>query len=684
MKRAIIIGAGQGGTALCHLLMDMEHIQVMAVFDIDPSAPGLKEADSYQVRTGMDWQECDYENIDFVFEATGDPNVLIDLRKSLKDRTMIVPSKLASLFYSLMEEKDKLIQRLNEQMSIQETILNSTYDGMIAIDNKERILIFNEAAERISNMNAKDIIGKSIKEVLPSSGLPRLLKTKQVEHHRTQQFENGTNVITTRVPMFEKGRFIGALAVFKDITEIVEISDQVTNLKKIQTMLEAIIQSSNDAISVVDENGSGIMINPAYTRLTGLAPEQVIGHPATADISEGESMHLQVLETGNAVRGVPLKVGPNMKDVIVNVAPIIVDGKKRGSVGVIHDVSELTSLHNQLEKAKKRIQTLEAKYSFDEIVGNSDEMRVAKEQAKLAASTPATILLRGESGTGKELFAHAIHNESRRRGNAFVRVNCAALSENLLESELFGYEEGAFTGAKRGGKRGLFEEADNGSIFLDELGELSSSMQAKLLRVLQEQEIVRVGGTKPITINVRIITATNVNLEKAIVGGRFREDLYYRLNKFPIYIPPLRERANDLKILAVHLLTKLNRDYGRYVQSISDEAIRYLSTYHWPGNVRELENVLARTMIYMEPSNQHIERYHLPSLDEEASKSIHINEGAIGPELEGSLEHLLNGFEKDVLVRTLERYKNNRTKTAKALGISIRSLYYKMEKYSIA
>ena len=681
MKRAIIIGAGQGGTALFHLLMDMEHILVTAVFDLNPSAPGLKKAHSCQVTTGTDWQKYDFKEIDFVFEATGDPNVLTDLRKTLRPSTMIVPSQLAHLFYSLMKEKDQLIQTLNEQMSIQDTILNSTYDGMIAIDNNEKILIFNEAAERISDLKAKEVIGKSIKAVLPSSGLPRLLKTKQVEHHRTQQFENGTSVITTRVPMFEKGRFIGALAVFKDVTEIVEMSDQVTNLKKIQTMLEAIIHSSDDAISVVDENGSGIMINPAYTRLTGLSPDQIIGHPATADISEGESMHLQVLETGKAVRGVPLKVGPNMKDVIVNVAPIIVDGKKRGSVGVIHDVSELTSLHNQLEKAKKRIQTLEAKYSFDEIVGRSDEMRVAKEQAKLAASTPATILLRGESGTGKELFAHAIHNESRRRGQSFIRVNCAALSESLLESELFGYEEGAFSGAKRGGKRGLFEEADNGSIFLDELGELSSAMQAKLLRVLQEQEIVRVGGTKPITIDVRIITATNVNLEKAIVEGRFREDLYYRLNKFPIYIPPLRERTNDLKVLAVHLLSKLNKDYGRYVRSISDEAIDYLRAYHWPGNVRELENVLARTMIYMEPSSQHIERHHLPSLKEGISKST---ENTLERELDGNLQQLMTNYEKNIVIKTLQSYNGNRTKAARALGISIRSLYYKLEKFNLA
>ncbi|GAE36630.1 sigma-54 interaction domain-containing protein [Halalkalibacter akibai] len=684
MKQAIIIGAGQGGTALFHLLMNMEHIQVVAVYDIDPHAPGIQAARKQNIQTGQFWQTHDFEHINFVFEATGEPEVLMELRKSLAPKTMIVPSQLARLFYSLMEEKDQLIQQLNEQMLIQDTILNSTYDGMIAINEKEQILIFNEAAERISGINAKKAIGKSIIELLPTSGLPRLLKTKQVELHQRQEFENGTSVITTRVPMFEKGRFIGALAVFKDITEIEEMSNQVLNLKSIQTMLEAIIHSSNDAISVVDEKGNGLMINPAYTKLTGLEPEEVIGHPATADISEGESMHLQVLETGQAVRGVPLKVGPNMKDVIVNVAPIIVDGKKSGSVGVIHDVSELTFLHSQLEKAKKRIRTLEAKYSFDEIVGESDEMRVAKEQAKLAASTPATILLRGESGTGKELFAHAIHNGSPRSNHSFVRVNCAALSEQLLESELFGYEEGAFSGAKRGGKRGLFEEANNGSIFLDEIGELSSAMQAKLLRVLQEQEIIRVGGTKPIMINVRVIAATNVNLEKAIAEKEFREDLYYRLNKFPIYIPPLRERTIDLGLLSIHLLSKLNKDYGRYVQSISEEAINYLRSYHWPGNVRELENVLARTMIYMEPSTQRVEQFHLPSLNHiiEKGSAVPINSD-VELQQEKPLQQIIDDYERNVLKKALARYEGSRTKTARALGISVRSLYYKMEKHQI-
>ncbi len=294
--------------------------------------------------------------------------------------------------------------------------------------------------------------------------------------------DNGRKIITTRIPIIEEnGTLIGAFAVFKDITEVVNLAEEITDLKEIQTMLQAIIHSSDDAISVVDENGQGILINPAYTRLTGLTQEQVIGQPATADISEGESMHMKVLQTRRAVRGATMRVGPNKREVIVNVAPIIVEGKLKGSVGVIHDVSEIKSLSRELNRARQLIRTLEAKYTFEDIIGPSEEMMIAIEQAKLGAKTPATVLLRGESGTGKELFAHAIHNASDRKYNKFIRVNCAAISESLLESELFGYEEGAFSGASRGGKRGLFEEANNGSIFLDEIGELSANTQAKLL-----------------------------------------------------------------------------------------------------------------------------------------------------------------------------------------------------------
>lgn len=356
------------------------------------------------------------------------------------------------------------------------------------------------------------------------------------------------------------------------------------------------------------------------------------------------------------------------------------DGQLKGSVGIIHDMSEIRELTTELQRAKERIRTLEAKYNFDDIVGRSEEMLIAIEQARIAAKTPATVLLRGESGTGKELFAHAIHNESGRKYNHFIRVNCAAISESLLESELFGYEEGAFSGAKRGGKKGYFEEANNGSIFLDEIGELSLSTQAKLLRVLQEREIIRVGGTKPISIQVRIIAATNKNLEQEVRKGNFREDLFYRLNRIPIYIPPLRSRLEDIPLLCDHLIKKINHDYGRNVEGITNEAAELLKRYAWPGNVRELENILGRAIIFMDYSENRIDIKHLSKLGYNFQKNQeqdHPNEASL------PLYTLVENFEKRIISHILHKHRGNKTKTAKELGVSIRTLYYKMEKYGL-
>ncbi|RJQ41325.1 MAG: PAS domain S-box protein, partial [Nitrospiraceae bacterium] len=256
-------------------------------------------------------------------------------------------------------------------------------------------------------------------------------------------------------------------------TELKKLTQQVTDLKKVRSLLEAILYSTDDAISVVDEKGCQILINPAYTRITGLNEKDVLNKPCTVDIAEGESMHLKVLKTRKPVRGVSMKVGPARKAVMVNVAPIIIDGELKGSVGIIHDISEIRKLTEELEHAKSLIRRMTAKYTFDDIIGESELVRAAISQARHVADTPATVLLRGESGTGKELFAHAMHNASSRSRGPLVRVNCAAIAESLLESELFGYEEGAFTGAVRGGKKGYFEEASGGTIFLDEIGDVN-------------------------------------------------------------------------------------------------------------------------------------------------------------------------------------------------------------------
>ncbi|RDU35182.1 sigma-54-dependent Fis family transcriptional regulator [Neobacillus piezotolerans] len=684
MPNAMIIGAGKGGTAILKMLKEAEVLDVKAVIDRYEDAPGIVLAQEAGIPTGTDWRAFLDKKIDIIFEVTGNPEVFPELREAAGRESILVPGSVAFLISTLMEEKEDLIERLKNESYKHDLIFNSTDDGMVVINRDGIVTLLNRRASEMVNYTHKKAAGKHIWEVIPSSRLPIVMETRRIEANQEMVLENGVKIITTRIPIIDgSGVLIGAFAVFKDISEVVRLAEEITNLKEIQTMLEAIIQSSDDAISVVDEEGRGILVNPAYNRITGLSREQVIGQPATADISEGESMHMRVLTTRRPVRGVPMRVGPNKKEVIVNVAPIIVEGKLKGSVGVIHDMSEIKSLNRELTRARQIIRTLEAKYSFEDIIGQSEEMLLAIEQAKLAAKTPATVLLRGESGTGKELFAHAIHNASDRRFNKFVRVNCAALSETLLESELFGYEEGAFSGAKRGGKRGLFEEANNGSIFLDEIGELSVNTQAKLLRVLQEREIIRVGGTKPVPINVRIIAATNVNLEKGIASGTFREDLYYRINRLPIHIPPLRNRKEEIPLLCERLIQKINQDYGRNVEGVTDAAILRLQEYGWPGNVRELENILGRAIIYMGYNETIIEGKHLPELkNKEAVRQECI--GVPEDEIESSsLADLMDRYEAEIIIRTMERTKGNKTKAAKLLGLSIRNLYYKLEKYKL-
>lgn len=683
-QNVLIVGAGEGGSTLLSLLQNSNIFQIIGVIDSNPIAKGLQIAKEYGVPIGDSVTPFLSMHIDVMFDMTGDYDLHKVLLGSKHKDTLLIPGDIAKIVTRLAHEKESLIGKLEEQTQQGNLILNSTHDGMIVIGQEGQVRLFNKSAERITGYKKEEAIGKYILEVIPTSKLLRIIRTKKIEVNHELTLENEKKIITTRIPILKEGGEVqGAFAIFKDITEVVDLAEEVTDLKEIQTLLEAIINSSEEAISVVDEKGRGLVINPAYTKLTGLTEEEIIGKPATTDIVEGESMHMKVLRTRRAVRGIHMKIGQKKRDVIVNVAPVIVDGILKGSVGVIRDVSEIQKLTNELNRARQIIRTLEAKYSFDDIVGDSDETTAAIEQAKLGANTPATVLLRGESGTGKELFAHAIHNSSNRKYNKFVRVNCAAISETLLESELFGYEEGAFSGAKRGGKRGFFEEANNGSVFLDEIGELSANTQAKLLRVLQEKEIVKVGGTKAIPINVRVIAATHVNLEKGILEGEFREDLYYRLNKIPIQIPSLRQRKGDIPAIAERLIQKINQDYGRNVEGLTDSAVSYLQSYEWPGNVRELENILGRAIIFMNYNEIYIDVHHLPPLHKE--EQVETKQNNLLPELEEkALEHLVTEFEGNIIREYLEKFDGNKTKTAKALGISVRNLYYKLEKYDCA
>ncbi|WP_122628582.1 sigma-54 interaction domain-containing protein [Lucifera butyrica] len=562
-------------------------------------------------------------------------------------------------------------------------ILNSTHDAIVAVNEKGVIVLFNTAAERLLGVSSWQAYGEYAQDIIPGSRLHCVLESGMPELNQRQEI-GGTCIITNRVPVKdEDNRTVGAVAVFRDMTEISHLAEEITCMKEVKELLESIINTTQDVISVVDDKGKIIMVNPAYTRLIGMRKEEVLGRPPTVDIRQGESVHLEVMKTLEPVRGVPLRVGPANREVIINAAPIIVNGRLRGSVAVAHDISEIKHLTEELARVKSLMNQGQARYTFENIIANSPLMQVVVENARRAAVTPATVLLTGESGTGKELLAHAIHNISQRKSRRLVRVNCAAIPETLLESELFGYEAGAFSGALKGGKKGLFEEANGGTLFLDEIGEIPPPIQVKLLRVLQEREITRVGGVKPINIDVRIIAATNQNLEESIKNGTFREDLYYRINVFPITIPPLRHRVEELPQLVRHMLTKLNREYGRSVQGITNDAIAILSEYHWPGNVRELENVLGRALINMRFNEDTIMANHLPLLNEMSranSGQEPLKNAALSRR---TLVEIVEDAERRAVALALAEYDGNRAEAAMHLNISLRGLYYKLEKYGL-
>jgi len=381
-------------------------------------------------------------------------------------------------------------------------------------------------------------------------------------------------------------------------------------------------------------------------------------------------------------------------------APIALEGKTVGAIGIDMQfkadrdyhrttkflgvvgsmIAQAVKVQRLIQADKQRLvdenthlrQELRERYDFSNLVGTSGPMHQVYEQIAQVARTNTTVLLRGESGTGKELIAHAIHYNSPRSKKPFIKVSCAALPQDLIESELFGYEKGAFTGAYTS-KKGRFEAAEGGTLFLDEIGDLNLATQIKLLRILQEREFERLGGTETIRTNIRLIAATNKDLERAIAAGEFREDLYYRLNVFAIFVPPLRERKPDVLLLADHFLEKFSKEHNKNVKRIATPTIDMLSSYHWPGNVRELANVIERAVVVCD--TQVIHAHHLPPTLQTAEAS--------GTGQTTTLRDSLEAFEKDALLDALKSARGNRAKAARLLSTTERIFNYRVRKYGI-
>ena len=443
-------------------------------------------------------------------------------------------------------------------------------------------------------------------------------------------------------------------------------------------LLETIIDCAYEWIVVVNTEGRIVYINQGYCQFLEIDRGDALGRHV-AKVIENSRMHI-VAQTGKEeIADLQYIKGNYM---IANRIPLFSNGRLIGALGTVifRDTKEWNRMNSHIKSLLPKLQTYlqdwnennGAKYTLHDIQTVSPSMMELKEKVKSIASGNISVLIRGESGTGKELFAHSIHCLSPRSHQPFIKVNCGAIPEHLLESELFGYEEGAFTGAKKGGKKGKFVLAHGGTIFLDEIGDTPLNMQVKLLRVLQEKEVEPVGSLKPIPVNVRVIAATNRPLEKMIEEKRFREDLFYRIHVIPFKIPPLRERPEDIPHLTDYFLEKISRRAGKRITTIDDEVRRLFNRYHWPGNLRELENVVEAAIHLADG-----ERITLSSLPESLTGDPKVLIGQL------SLKEILEETEKRIIERTLEQYHQDKLEAAKALGISKSSIYEKIKKYRL-
>jgi len=442
--------------------------------------------------------------------------------------------------------------------------------------------------------------------------------------------------------------------------------------------LLSLLSSTNDAVTGINSKGEIIVWNSASESYYGFSTEEVLNRPITNFFQEEAIMVTQAIRREEIIENKYNQPVPNIH-VIVNAKPVYINGQIVGGIILERDISDLVRLNEELANTKAYIYDLENKYEKDKlqdpfikIKGKSRIIRETIAVAKKVSKTDATVLITGESGVGKELFAEAIHHASNRAEMPFVAINCGAIPASLFESELFGYEKGTFTGANKEGKKGKLELAQGGTLFLDEVGELPFDLQVKLLRVLQEKSYYRLGGNKPIAINVRVITATNRNLERMVENGQFREDLFYRLNVISLYIPPLRERQGDIPELLSLFLQEFSSKYGTPVPRISKEVVSTLVQEEWRGNIRQLRNVAER-LIILTGEEEVIELRHLPGM---------FNKPVKKPE-EEQINTPPNFSEEETIRAALQKTYNNKSAAAKLLGISRATLYNKMLKYGI-
>jgi len=533
------------------------------------------------------------------------------------------------------------------------------------------------------NRKGKDLLeiedendaGKIITEILSELGIQENINDGEVARN-LMKYRGKELLLYTG--LFETQGFKGVFVEFNPLSKHKEELKAFDYEVQASSLLRTVLDSSNESFIYVNSEGIIEMISESYAEFLNRKKEELIGLNVV-DVVDNTRLDV-VLKTGKAeIAQIQIVKG---KKIIATRIPVYAKGKVVGAIGKIlfRDVDELNNLYMKINNIEKELNLYrdefkkanKAEYALDSIIGENIEIKRIKDLTRSIASTNSNVLILGESGTGKELFAHAIHNNSKRMDAPFIKVNCGAIPYELLESELFGYEEGAFTGAKKGGKIGKFKAADGGTIFLDEIADLPMNMQVKLLRVLQEREIERIGSNTSEKVDLRIIAATNKDLERMVEEETFRLDLYYRLNVVSLRIPSLNQRKDDIQILAEHLIEKISIKENRYVDGISPKSLEMLKAYSWPGNIRELENVLERAINFLGEERTILPKHLPPKIA--GSQDLYVNR---------SLRETLEEVEKEAIVRTLFHVKGNKSKASKALGISRTSLYEKMDKYRI-
>ncbi len=565
-------------------------------------------------------------------------------------------------------------------------ILDASHNGIVIINRDGVILLYNKAARKMLGNEAKSPVGRHFAEIRPETwgDLKSILESGEPQVGKKIVLPQAT-IIANRNPIVVNGRVLGAISVFQDISEYEALISGLQGYRKLHRELEATFESSFDGLYITDGKANTIRVNTAYERITGLKREDLLGRNMIDLVKEGvfdHSVTLDVLEQRDQVT-IMQKIKSD-KHLLVTGTPIFDDEEKIALVVTnVRDITLLNDVRDQLEESRRLssryyqslLELEKFQHHLQDLVVKSSSMIQTVRRAIKVAAVEASVLLYGESGVGKSMLARIIHLISPRKERPFIKISCGAIPDSLIESELFGYTKGAFTGASPEGKAGLIEVGHTGTVFLDEVGELTPATQVKLLQVIEDKMFTRLGGTRAISVDVRIIAATNQNLKDLVQKGRFREDLYYRLNVIPIHIPPLRERRDDITALALNRLEKFNRA-SRCSKRLDPAVMDMLVQYDYPGNVRELINIMERMMIMSEGN--------LISISDLPGELREQTPAHFDPFDEGStLQEAVRKIEAHVIRGALHRHKSI-AMAARALDIHPTTMWRKMLKLGIS